>query len=372
MRDRYLFVLIGLLSLSLFSFFFQLFFLKKEAKSDESILTIKQEKVISQKLEEVSKGAETQNEITGLLEEIKKKEAEIKNLSGEIANLKDLTEKNALLKNREGQDRSFLEIKRREVKQRDEIEQKSLEIQRLQAEIDRISKEKEKVVFLQSEKGVSSEDYEKIQKERDEYLERTNKAKREFEKNKTEIEKLKKEMDADKIAVSQLKSQLQAKNEEKKTSSPKDIADDENREKALQEKILALQSEISVLTQKNLEFSVGTDRLLSEKRILDEERILAKEKKESLLTGNKELASQAIKETEGMFSALSDEERKEPEEMLLLAKSAYSKGNYNEAFEQAAKSAQKLYYTKVSKEEREKVRKAGLAGTLLNILLLWR
>ena len=371
MRDRYLFVLIGLLSLSLFSFFFQLFFLKKESSSDEFVQTVKQEEIISQKLEEVSKGTETQNEIAGLLGEIKKKEADIKNLSDEITNLKDLTKKNVSLKNREGQDNS-LEIKRLQAKQEDEIERKSLEIQGLQAEIDRISKEKEKVVFLQSEKGVSSEDYEKIQKESDEYFERTNEAKREFEKNKTEIERLKKEMDIDKIALSQLKSQLQAKNEEKRTSSPKDIAEAEEREKTLQEKILALQSEISALTQKNLEFSVGTERLLSEKRISDEERVLAKEKKESLLTGGKELASQAIKETESMFSELSDEERKEPEEMLLLAKSAYSKGDYNEAFEQAAKSAQKLYYTRVSKEEREKVRKAGLAGTLLNILLLWR
>jgi len=377
MRDRYLFVLLGLLILSLFSFFFQVFFLRKESKPEEFTLAVKQEEIISQKLEEVSKGTETQNEIAMLLGEMERKEIEIKKLSDELTNLKNLpqTEKKVFSK--------------REKEQEDKIEQKSLEIKRLQVEVDKISKEKEKIVFLQPEKkvssegitlkGVSSEDYEKIQKERDEYLERINEAKKEFEKNKAEIEKngaeierLKKEIDTNKITLSQLKSQLQAKNEEKTTSSPKDITEAEEREKVLQEKTLALQSEISALTQKNLEFSAEAERLIAEKRILDEERVLAKEKKESLLTGDKELVSQAIKEAEGMLSELSNEERKEPEEILLLAKIAYSEKDYNKAFEQAARSAQKSYYARVSKEEREKVKKAGLAGTLLNILLLWR
>jgi chromosome segregation ATPase len=379
MRDKYLFVLIGLLSLSIFSFFFQLFFLKKESKHEEFTLPVKQEKVIPQKLEDISKGTETQNEIARLLGEIEKKEIEAKNLSDELCDLKNLHEKN---KSKEKQDNS-LEIKKLQAKHEYENQQKSFQIQALQAEIDRISKEKEKIIFSKAEKGVSSEDYEKVQKERDEYLEKTKEAKREFKKNsleierlkkenETEIERLKNEINVNKIALSELKNQLQAKNKERATTLPKNMAETEEREKALQEKILVLQSEISALTQKNLELSLEAERLLSEKRILDEERVLAKEKKEGLLAGSKELASQAINEAEGMFSGLSDEERKEPEEMLLLAKKAYQEKDYNKAFEQAARSAQKSYYISVNKDEREKVKRAGLAGTLLNILLLWR
>lgn len=361
MRDRYLFVLIGLLLLSLFSFFFQLFFLAGEPKPAEFTLSVKQEEeTIPQKLEGVSKSTETQNEIDGLLEEIEKKEADIKNLSDEIINLKNLPQRSGFSK--------------KERAQKDEIDRKSLEIQTLQADLDRISKEKERVVFLQSEKVASGEEMERVKKEKDEYLERTKETERELEKNKAEIERLKKEIDTDKIALSELKSQLQAqtKDEEKTTKLSKDIAEAEEREKALQEKSLALQSEKAALTQKNLEFSAEKERSIAEKRILDEERVLAKEKNENLLTDTNMLVWKAIKEAEEMLSELTNEERREPEEMLLLAKEAYSKKDYDEAFKQAAKSCQKSYYTKASKEEKEKISKAGFAGTLLNILLLWR
>lgn len=104
MRDRYLFVLLGLLILSLFSFFFQVFFLRKESKPEEFTLAVKQEEVISQKLEEVSKGTETQNEIAMLLGEMERKEIEIKKLSDELTNLKNLpqTEKKVFFKKRKG------------------------------------------------------------------------------------------------------------------------------------------------------------------------------------------------------------------------------------------------------------------------------
>jgi chromosome segregation ATPase len=323
MKDRYLFTLIIFLFLATISFFLQLSFLLKDSDGErerKEVLKQKEERAI----EELS------GEIAFLKREMEIREDEIKTLSEEIRRLNE--------KNRS------LEKERREGEEA---------VRDLLKEIERLEREKEE-----------------MRKRNLMFAAKLSEAEDEIESRKDEARELEERVKEREGDILQLRKRLAEEEVEKE----KRMRDLEEREIALQKRIIKLQKEVASLQEKRLSAEEEIELLASAKEGLEKEKMLIEEEKKRIIEKEREFSAMLIESTEKLILSLKERrvDTEEMESILSSAKEAHNEERYTDAIELTSKSALAAYYKKAKKEERDRFYKAGLAGTILNILLLWR